>query len=118
MRAVLDVQRTAVGHDHPETAATLLRLADVGLRSGRLDEAEPHARAALAVLEAAGPRSVLRAEARSVLGGVLAAADRPDEAAPLLHDALAELQQMRAARPSQVAAAAARLRLPAGTPQP
>jgi eukaryotic-like serine/threonine-protein kinase len=118
VRAVLDVQRTTLGDDHPETAATLLRLADVELRRGRLDQAEPRARAALAALEAAGPRSVLRAEARSVLGGVLAAKARQDEAAPLLHGALAELQQIRGARPSQIAAAAARLRLLTESPMP
>jgi eukaryotic-like serine/threonine-protein kinase len=108
VRSVLHVQRTTLGDEHPETASTLIRLAEIELRRRSLADAESHARAAIATLDAAGGRAVLRAEARSVLGGVLAAQQRYDEAEPLLRGALLELQQSRAARPTQLAAAAER----------
>jgi serine/threonine-protein kinase len=109
LRSALDVQRRTIGTQHPETAATLVTLADVETRRGQLDSAVAHARTAVSIFEANHERGPALAEARSVLGGALAAQGRRAEAEPMLRNALAELGRMRGARRLQIAAARERL---------
>ncbi|HEX7049937.1 MAG TPA: serine/threonine-protein kinase [Longimicrobiales bacterium] len=109
LRDLLETQRATVGARHPETALTLVRLADVETRLGRPANAEANARAALAIFESVRERGPSLAEARSVLGAALAAQGRVAEAEPLLRSALEALARARGATPSQVAAAEERL---------
>jgi tetratricopeptide (TPR) repeat protein len=107
---VLDVQRRDRGEDHRETALTLIALADLEIRLGRPVEAEARVRSALSTLLESLSTGPSVAEARSVLGGALAAQGRLDEAAPLLEGAYADLSGNRGARRHHISAAAERLR--------
>lgn len=109
LRSVLGRQQATVGTEHPETARTLVMLADIETRLGRSADAERRARVALAIYDTTRDQGAGPAEARSVLGGALAAQGRITEAEPLLRAAVDELSRARGARPSQIAAATERL---------
>jgi serine/threonine-protein kinase len=110
LRSVLAAQHATIGEKHPETAQTLVALADVQARRADPDSAAALARTAIAIFEANHERGPSLAEARSVLGGALAALGRREDMTPLLRQSVRDLSEMRSARRMQVVAARMRLR--------
>ncbi len=84
----LRAEALRLGHPHQSANARQF-LADLHGRRGAMAEAERELRAALQDLEAAG-RPWRRPRPSALLGQVLLAQDRPEEAAELLHAAIAD----------------------------
>ncbi len=97
-RALLDqaieIQRRALGDDHPDTLDTILVRGALGIRREPL-EAERVARGVLErCLRAVGPDDPLTIRATRLLGSALHAAGRLSEAQPLLRDALERFRRI------------------------
>ena len=89
LESALDLRRGALGRDHPEAAATALKLAAAEMERSRLDRAETLAREALAVLGPLAGGDLRAADAMAVLGSVLTSKGSLEEAEALLREALA-----------------------------
>ncbi|MFN0152381.1 MAG: tetratricopeptide repeat protein [bacterium] len=108
----LAILRAKLGDAHPRTAAVQIGFAHAGRARGDAPaDAEPHVRAAIAVLNGSlGPRHLTIARAQFVLGELLAAQGKNAEAQALLESALATRRGVLPAGHPDIAAADALLK--------
>jgi eukaryotic-like serine/threonine-protein kinase len=90
----LAVRRSALGEDHPDTAASMQTLGHLLTVAGKYQEAEPNLRKALEIqLRHLGPGSMDTATTQNILGMLLFYMGRYEEAAPMLEASIATAQR-------------------------
>jgi serine/threonine protein kinase/Tfp pilus assembly protein PilF len=99
LREALAVRQKLLGEKDPAVADSLSDLADVLEREGKLPEAETTCREALALREKVLPGDWVTFDARSQLGGILAARTNYAEATPLLLSGYEGMKQHEAMIP-------------------
>jgi serine/threonine protein kinase len=92
-RQALEMRRKLAGPTHPLVALSLEFLARLLLAEGRAAEAEPPARECVVLRQNELPEDWLAFNAKSLLGGVLLALNRPSEAEPALREGYAGMKQ-------------------------